>query len=259
MAETPLDQASSETPGVGVHLSITKLVSGAEVAVLGVVPTSSAEDIKRILSERQGLPTTRLRLIYDNRVLDDQETLADLGVPSEIALVELQWKTDEETYETQDLVQLHHDGNVVFESLEATETKWMDEMNAMLGRTFQVKAVPSPGMVSLPSPVSSQTFEESLVTFPDSVVRKGEVLQQGDVVQMNTSQTVVEHSFFRAGYVWHPLMIGMLGKEFPILEMTSKGIIALPSPDGSQNGKWYFPVSVVTKVSGEQEEVVFKT
>ena len=36
-------------------------------------------------------------------------------------------------------------------------------------------------------------------------------------------------------------MKSMLGKIFPILEILDNGdIIALPSPDGSQDGKWYF-------------------
>ena len=60
-------------------------------------------------------------------------------------------------------------------------------------------------------------------------------------------------------------MKGMLGKQFPILgvygdndddyEITHYGVIALPSPDGSQNGKWYFSKTVVEKVPGKQTNV----
>ena len=39
----------------------------------------------------------------------------------------------------------------------------------------------------------------------------------------------------------------MLGKEYPILEIVDKDIIAIPSPDGSQDGKWYFSKSVFTQ------------
>ena len=46
-------------------------------------------------------------------------------------------------------------------------------------------------------------------------------------------------------------MKGMLGKQFPVLAIVNDNIIALPSPDGSQDGKWYFPVSVVTKETGK--------
>ena len=49
-------------------------------------------------------------------------------------------------------------------------------------------------------------------------------------------------------------MKGMLGKSFTILETGVWGddnLIALPSPDGSQNGKWYFPRSVLKIVTGK--------
>ena len=49
-------------------------------------------------------------------------------------------------------------------------------------------------------------------------------------------------------------MITMLGKEFPVLEVVGNGIIALPSPDGSFSGKWYFHTSVV-RPSGKQTNV----
>lgn len=262
MAESAPDKAAlssfADPDSEKGTLTIKRLISGTDVAVLTLPHTSTVGLIKQQLSGSGGTPSARLRLIRDNRVLDDNETLAELGKPDEMSLVELLWKTDEETYEIGDLVQLHHDGNVVFESLAGSDTQWMDAMNDMLGRTFQVKAVPEPGAVSLPSPVPSKTYAEALVTFPISVVRKGEFLAEGDIVEMNSSREVVQHSFQRAGYIWHPLMIGMLGKEFPILEMTSRGIIALPSPDGSQGGKWYFPVSVVQKVRGEHEDVVPK-
>ena len=47
-------------------------------------------------------------------------------------------------------------------------------------------------------------------------------------------------------------MKGMLGKRFPILDILEDGdIIALPSPDGSQDGKWYFPKRVLKIVPGK--------
>ena len=45
-------------------------------------------------------------------------------------------------------------------------------------------------------------------------------------------------------------MISMLGKQYNILEVNVRGnpmVIALPSPDGSQCGKWYFSKCVVSK------------
>ena len=43
----------------------------------------------------------------------------------------------------------------------------------------------------------------------------------------------------------------MLGKKFKVLEVLENDIIALPSPDGSQDGKYYFPKSVL-QLTGTQ-------
>ena len=51
-------------------------------------------------------------------------------------------------------------------------------------------------------------------------------------------------------YIWSDRMIDMLGKQYPVLEVVSGNglhMIGLPSPDGPQNGKWYFPESVVSR------------
>ena len=55
-------------------------------------------------------------------------------------------------------------------------------------------------------------------------------------------------------------MRGMLGKEHRLLAVFDDGIIALPSPDGSQDGKWswkkgYFHKSVVRKSGNIQTNV----
>ena len=42
-------------------------------------------------------------------------------------------------------------------------------------------------------------------------------------------------------------MRSMLGKKLKVVAVLENGIIALPSPDGSQNGRWYFMKSVVHK------------
>ena len=45
-------------------------------------------------------------------------------------------------------------------------------------------------------------------------------------------------------------MLGMLGNQYTVLEVVSDHVpvmIGLPSPDGSQNGTWYFTVNVVSK------------
>ena len=53
-------------------------------------------------------------------------------------------------------------------------------------------------------------------------------------------------------FIWDDQMSLMLGKKFPIVAIFDwdPKIVALPSPDGSQDGKWYFPKSLVTKASG---------
>ena len=42
-------------------------------------------------------------------------------------------------------------------------------------------------------------------------------------------------------------MRSMLGKKLKVVAVLENGVIALPSPDGSQNGRWYFMKSVVHK------------
>ncbi|CAK0901099.1 unnamed protein product [Prorocentrum cordatum] len=43
-------------------------------------------------------------------------------------------------------------------------------------------------------------------------------------------------------------MEGMLGKEYRVLQVPSPGVVGLPSPDGSQEGVWYFPDRLVHRV-----------
>lgn len=74
----------------------------------------------------------------------------------------------------------------------------------------------------------------------------------GDRVVLSsvTDMGDVKKSFLNTShYIWDDRMIPMLGKQYPVLEVVSdeNGIpmLGLPSPDGSQNGKWYFPESVI--------------
>ena len=57
----------------------------------------------------------------------------------------------------------------------------------------------------------------------------------------------VKSEFNRSDFIWDDQMRLMLGKTFRILEITDHRTVALPSPDGSQGGKWYFPKSVITR------------
>ena len=51
---------------------------------------------------------------------------------------------------------------------------------------------------------------------------------------------------------WSDAMKLILGKKFPIVAIFDHKTVALPSPDGQQNGKWYFPKSLITKASGRK-------
>ena len=67
---------------------------------------------------------------------------------------------------------------------------------------------------------------------------------------MLNSESEVRKKLSESGYAWDDQMLGMLGKEFTILAVghnSNSNIIAIPSPDGSQNGMWYFPSSVLYK------------
>merc|ERR1712113_1224845 len=123
----------------------------------------------------------------------------------------LQWKNEESEFAVGDLVQLHYDGNVVFESLQGTEQTWFDAMDEMLGRTFIVRSVPKPGFVGLASP-DPETPAHNVV-FPKSVVRAGEELARDDIVRMLSTEQEVRLSFATANYRWDDQMRGMLGKE----------------------------------------------
>ena len=80
------------------------------------------------------------------------------------------------------------------------------------------------------------------------------VLKIGDLVILSESESKVKESFGRIKYVWVDKMKNMLGKEWRVLEILQGDIIALPSPDGSQDGKWYFHRSVVHE-SGNQNSL----
>jgi len=52
-------------------------------------------------------------------------------------------------------------------------------------------------------------------------------------------------SFSRAppGYDYKPGMDQMLGKQYRVLKLSEDGMVGLPSPDGSDDGIWWFPPS----------------
>jgi hypothetical protein len=241
-----------------IHVSILGVMTGAERTSLDVPETIHIAELKGYIMDALGVKRRNQRLLKGSTVLSDEQTLLSIGSPSELLMIELQWKCEEDTFKEGDLVQLHYDGNHVCENMLAKGLKWIPGINDMLGRTFDVRKV-SPECVWLPAP---EDGKDRWIAFPNEVMRKAQTPKVGDIVKMNESRAVVKHSFTSCGYAWHHLMEGMLGKEFRVLALhgirDDTCIIALPSPDGSQGGKWYFPMSVVTPVTAEDEDVVRK-
>ena len=64
----------------------------------------------------------------------------------------------------------------------------------------------------------------------------------------------MKSEFAKIPWIWDDLMRQMLGNTYKVITKFQKyakndpKIIALPSPDGSQNGRWYFSKTMVTKI-----------
>ena len=85
-------------------------------------------------------------------------------------------------------------------------------------------------------------YVQFLVTVAPVVYRD---MIRGDKVILSSSETKVKEGFEKTNFVWNDKMRTMLGKKFKVLEVLENDIIAIPSPDGSQDGKYYFPKSVL--------------
>ena len=68
----------------------------------------------------------------------------------------------------------------------------------------------------------------------------------------------VKSEFGLSNFRWDYQMRLMLGKKFPIVAIHDPKTVALPSPDGSHDGKWYFPKSLVTKVKAPGMKIIFQ-
>ena len=69
----------------------------------------------------------------------------------------------------------------------------------------------------------------------------------GDMVILSDDEHLVKSEFGLSNFRWDYQMRLMLGEKFPIVAIFDPKTVALPSPDGSQGGKWYFPKSVITR------------
>ena len=81
-------------------------------------------------------------------------------------------------------------------------------------------------------------------------------LNVGDIVTLSSSASTVKNSFnnlwtilsgIYTRLIWDNKMYDMLGKKYTVLGIYENNVIALPSPDGSQDGKIYFSILVVSK------------
>ena len=73
-------------------------------------------------------------------------------------------------------------------------------------------------------------------------------MERGDLVILNDNEAFIKSEFSKSFFAWDDKMKFMLGKSYTILEIFDSKTVALPSPDGSQNGLWYFPKTVVMKL-----------
>ena len=73
----------------------------------------------------------------------------------------------------------------------------------------------------------------------------------GDLVILSDNEYLAKSEFdLLSDFQWVDQMRFMLGEKFPIVAIFDPKTVVLPSPDGSQD--WYFPKSLVTKVSGRK-------
>ena len=67
---------------------------------------------------------------------------------------------------------------------------------------------------------------------------------------LSDDENFVKSEFGLLDFRWNDQMKLMLGEKFPIVAMFDSKTVALPSPDRSNDGKWHFPKTLVTKASG---------
>mmetsp|Transcript_133672 Transcript_133672/g.250092 ORF Transcript_133672/g.250092 Transcript_133672/m.250092 type:complete len:497 (-) Transcript_133672:58-1548(-) len=82
---------------------------------------------------------------------------------------------------------------------------------------------PAPGLASSPGPAAP-------------------AIQKGVTIMLTANNSFLVLAFQHWGLCRYvPLMTSMLGKPFVVVDTHGDGSIGLPSPDGSQNGIWWFP------------------
>jgi len=71
----------------------------------------------------------------------------------------------------------------------------------------------------------------------------------GDTVRILADEAALRKAFTgRDDIVWHDGMTSMLGRTYRVWQMWGADAVGVRSPDGSQEGIWYFPVKTVKKL-----------
>ena len=65
-------------------------------------------------------------------------------------------------------------------------------------------------------------------------------------MKLTDNLTFIQSEFSSIKKNWVNDMSDMLGKVYEVLSRPSDAIVALPSINGEQNGKWYFPKNAIS-------------
>lgn len=80
----------------------------------------------------------------------------------------------------------------------------------------------------------------------------------GDIVRLSSDVKHIRRAMDTVDYRWSDLMAPMAGAEHEVLCLSrpnrGTNVVGLPSPDGSQGGVWYFPVTALERPAGEDAE-----
>ena len=83
-------------------------------------------------------------------------------------------------------------------------------------------------------------------------------LRLGQRVRLTRDAQHLARAFETVDYEWSELMEGMLGQEYKVLQCPpqsrSTQVVGLPSPDGSQDGVWFFPVTAIERADADSED-----
>lgn len=80
----------------------------------------------------------------------------------------------------------------------------------------------------------------------------------GSVVRLTSDESKLREQFeMNPQFMWHDGMAGMLGGTYTVTKV-KPGVVGLPSPDGSQNGVWYFPEALVSPLGAAQVSPEFR-